>query len=229
MNSGPDPSIRPPQGSMLTELNLTRELHVACLLDNADRVTELLALGADRDAISHTGHSALDIADRHNRVEIIKCLLAHVNIQEAGLHELVHAIHQSRPAVVQALLEMGLNEQLQDERIFLGFLAMACCIGTSTAVIHSLIEHGPTFSISPFEDSFASVAISRGNAEVADTIHEIAAVERQGLNTSVQVRGLDFLREIDPSKPYFEENSDQLFTNFLNDPESVDFNTLVEH
>ncbi|KAE8384404.1 hypothetical protein BDV23DRAFT_166807 [Aspergillus alliaceus] len=183
-----------PSRSARTSFNITRELHVACLLDDADRVTELLAIGADRDAVSHAGYSALDVADLLNRVSIVKRLLAHVNIHETGMLELMYAIRQGRSTVVRALLEMGLNDQLQDEALFRGVFLMACYIGT-TFVINALVKYGPGLYVSPFEDMFVHVAMFLNNIEVADTIRDIADTERRNMFRDVEVCGLRRTRE----------------------------------
>lgn len=151
-------------------------------------------MGADRDAVSHAGYSALDVADLLNRVSIVKRLLAHVNIYETGMLELMYAIRQGRSTVVRALLEMGLNDQLQDEALFRGVFLMACYIGT-TFVINALVKYGPGLYVSPFEDMFVHVAMFLNNIEVADTIRDIADTERRNMFRDVEVCGLRRTRE----------------------------------
>ncbi|KAB8206480.1 ANK ankyrin repeat protein [Aspergillus parasiticus SU-1] len=216
------PTYSYPPAPARTSFNITRELHVACLLDDAERVTELLAMGADRDAVSYAGYSALDVADLLNRVSIVKCLLAHVNIQETGMLELMYAIRQGRSTVVRALLEMGLNEQLQDEALFRGVFLMACYIGT-TFVVNALVKYGPGLFISPFEDMFVHVAMFLNNTEVADTIRDIADIERRKMFRDVEAYMLPYA--------YLEatEDTDKFFSDFLNDSNSPDFNASPEH
>ncbi|GAB1202179.1 hypothetical protein BDV32DRAFT_153371 [Aspergillus pseudonomiae] len=217
-----EPTYSYPHRPARTSFNITRELHIACLLNDSERVTELLAMGANRDAISHAGYSALDVADLLNRVSVVKRLLAPVNIRETGMLELMYAIRQGRSTVVQALLEMGLNDQLQDEVLFRGVFLMACYIGT-TFVVNALVKYGPGLSISPFEDMFVHVAMFLNNTEVADTIRDIADIERRNMLRGVEAYML--------SSPYLEatEDTDDFFSDFLNDPNTSDFNASPEH
>ncbi|KAF7595176.1 hypothetical protein BBP40_007143 [Aspergillus hancockii] len=220
-----DASIEPtycyPPRSARASFNPTRELHVACLLDDAERVTELLAMGADRDAASHSGYTALDVADLLNRVNVTKRLLAHVNIRETGMLELMYAIRQGKSTVVRALLEMGLNDQLRDEALFRGVFLMACYIST-TFVVNALVKYGPGLFVSPFEDMFVQVALFLNNTEVADTIRDIADTERRNMFRDVEGYIL--------SDAYIgvTEDADKLFSDFLNDPYSPDFEGLIE-
>ncbi|GMG37785.1 unnamed protein product [Aspergillus oryzae] len=188
-----EPTYSHPPRPTRTSFNITRELHVACLLDDAERVTELLAMGADCDAVSYAGYSALDVADLLNRVSIVKCLLAHVNIQETGMLELMYAIRQ-------------------DEALFRGVFLMACYIGT-TFVVNALVKYGPGLFISPFEDMFVHVAMFLNNTEVADTIRDIADLERRKMFRDVEAT----------------EDTDKFFSDFLHDSNSPDFNASPEH
>ncbi|OGM39636.1 hypothetical protein ABOM_011646 [Aspergillus bombycis] len=217
-----EPTYSYPHRPARISFNITRELHIACLLDDAERVTELLAMGANRDAVSHAGYSALDIAELLNRVRVVKRLLAHVNIRETGMLELMYAIRQGRSTVVRALLEMGLNDQLQDEVLFRGVFFMACYIGT-TFVINALVKYGPGLSISPLEDTFFHVAMFLDNREVADTIRDIADIERRNMLRGVEAHML--------SSSYLEttEDTDKFFSGFLNDPNSSDFDASPEN
>jgi ankyrin repeat protein len=193
-DTNPEPTYYYPPRSARASFNITRELHVACLLDDVDRVTELLSMGADHDAVSHAGYTALDVADLLNRVNVTKRLLAHVNIQENGMLELMYAIRQGKSTVVRALLEMGLNDQLRDEALFRGVFLMACYIGT-TFVVNALVKYGPGLFISPFEDMFVQVALFLNNTEVADTIRDIADTERRNMLKDVEVCDLTGIYE----------------------------------
>ncbi|KAE8416894.1 hypothetical protein BDV36DRAFT_309742 [Aspergillus pseudocaelatus] len=217
-----EPTYSYPPRPASASFNITRELHVACLLDDIERVVELLAMGADRDALSYAGYSALDVADLLNRVSVVKCLLAKVNIQETGMLELMYAIRQGRSTVVRALLEMGLNDQLQDEALFRGVFLMACYIGT-TFVVNALVKYGPGLFISPFEDMFVHVAMFLNNTEVADTIRDIADIERRKMFRDVEAYMLP--------NSYLEvtEDTDKVFSDFLNDPNSPNFDASPEH
>lgn len=83
---------------------------------------------------------------------------------------------------------MGLNDQLQDEALFRGVFLMACYIGT-TFVVNALVKYGPGLFISPFEDMFVHVAMFLNNTEVADTIRDIADLERRKMFRDVEVCG----------------------------------------
>ncbi|KAI9924550.1 hypothetical protein ASPWEDRAFT_28302 [Aspergillus wentii DTO 134E9] len=157
---------------------LTLELHVACLLDDSQRVVELLAQGADRDALSATGTSALDIADFLDHLDSAKGLMSNINIAQSGGNELLKAIRMGHATIVRALLEMGVKHQLQDDNFFRGVLLMACCISTAV-VVNTLVKYGPVICISTHEHLFVQAATVSGNMDIVQAIQKIATDERR--------------------------------------------------
>ncbi|GAB1214927.1 hypothetical protein ATERTT37_004108 [Aspergillus terreus] len=195
---------RPLYGSF----DLTRELHVACLTDNLDRVTDLLRTGADRESVNHAGLSALDVADFLYRVEVVKRLMADVDIERAGVMQLLYAIQRGHSTVVQALLEMGVKEHM-DEDLFRGVFLIACSFG-STFVVDALLKYGPGISVSPFENMFVQVAMATKNVAVAARVREIAEEERWRIAAEAEKY---MLPEVD--------NIADLFSDFLDNVEAM--------
>ena len=157
--------------------DLTYELHVACMLDDPDRVTDLLARGADPQGVNATGASVMEMADFLKRLEVTKRLLAPINIVETGSVELLKAIRLNRPTVVRALLEMGLKDQLNDEDFFRGILILSCCTASSN-VVEMLVKYGPGISMMQNEQLLLQVAAAAKSMDVVEFIRKSAEEER---------------------------------------------------
>ncbi|RJE22518.1 ANK [Aspergillus sclerotialis] len=175
-----------------TQPDLTFELHVACMLNDPDRVTDLLARGADPEGLNGTGATVIEMADFLQRLEVTKRLLAHINIVEAGSVELLKAIRLNRPTVVRALLEMGLKDQLSDGEFFKGILILSCCTASSN-VVEMLVKYGPGISMVQNEQLLLHVAAVAKSMDVIEFIRKSAEEERLGsMNRppSAQVNGV---------------------------------------
>lgn len=148
------------------------------MLNDITHVKELLHAGAHRNAENVSGSTALELADFLRRIEIVKLLLQDVNIKEEGSYELLRAIRVHRMTVVQALLEMGMKEELgNDQALFKGVLTMACCVGNA-AVLETLVKYGPDSGVFSFRDVLVQCALAAGNIEVVDGIDRIVSNER---------------------------------------------------
>lgn len=158
--------------------NLTVELHLACLQNDPDRVTQLMGLGAGRDDLNESGASALEVAEQLNRVEIVKRLMADVDVEKAGMLELLYAIRRGQSTVVQALMEMGVKQQLHDGMVFRGIFLMACAI-SNAFVVNALVQHGPSINVVAFEEISVYIAQLTGNHVVAEFIHQIGGEQRR--------------------------------------------------
>lgn len=179
-------------------MDIANSLHVACMLNDTIRVKELLHAGAHRNSENASGSTALELADFLRRVEIVKLLLHDINIKEEGSYELLRAIRVHRMTVVQALLEMGMKEELgQNQALFKGLLTMTCCVGNA-AVLETLVKYGPENGVLSFRDVLVQCALAVGNIEVVDGIGRIVSNER-GIRAN-NVVGLDLA-------PYIKEQS----------------------
>lgn len=159
-------------------MDIANSLHVACMLNDTTRVKDLLHAGAHRNTENASGSTALELADFLRRVEIVKLLLHDINIKEEGYYELLKAIRVHRMTVVQALLEMGMKEELgHDHAFFRGLLTMTCSAGNS-AVLETLVKYGPEIEVLSFRDVLVQCALSAGNIEVVDGIGRIVSNER---------------------------------------------------
>lgn len=159
-------------------MDIANSLHVACMLNDTTRVKELLHAGAHRNAENASGSTALELADFLHRIEIVKLLLHDIDIKEEGSYELLRAIRVHRMTVVQALLEMGMKEELgNDQALFKGVLTMACCV-SNAAVFETLVKHGPESGVLSFRDVLVQCALAAGNIEVVDGIGRIMSNER---------------------------------------------------
>ena len=158
---------------------LAADLHVACVLNNFPRVKHLLTLGAQRNAQNASGTTALQLADFLHRVEIVKLLLHDVDIKGEGGCELLRAIRMDHATVVQALLEMGVREELEgDEGFFRGVLVLACCV-SNVRVLDALVRFGPGVGVvGSIQDVLVQCALVAGNLDVVDGVREIVADER---------------------------------------------------
>lgn len=158
---------------------LAADLHVACVLNDSPRVKHLLTLGAHRNAQNASGTTALQLADFLRRVEIVKILLHDVDTKEEGGCELLRAIRMNQATVVQALLEMGVREELEgDEGFFRGALVLTCCV-SNVRVLDALVRFGPGVGVvGSIQDVLVQCALVGGNLEVVDGIREIVADER---------------------------------------------------
>ncbi|KAK1145434.1 hypothetical protein N8T08_004309 [Aspergillus melleus] len=165
----------PPTGALQ---NLTLELHVACLRNDADRVTQLMSMGAKRDALNESGASALEVAEQLNRTNIVKCLMANVDVEKEGVLELLYAIRRGQSTVVRALMEMGVKQQLQDEVVFRGVFLMACAI-SNPLVVNALLRYGPGLNVAVFEEIFVRIARTTSNLATAEFIQEICDEQRR--------------------------------------------------
>lgn len=161
---------------MTTTLN--QDLHIACMLNNADRVTSLLARGASPSAKNTTGTTVLEMADFLRRLDIAKLLLATMDIESVGAFELFKAIRGNRSTVVRALLELGVKDQLTDQKFYCGVLLLACVVG-SPAVLEALVRYGPGFSVSRNEEVLLQVASVAGNMDLVEFITAFAEEERK--------------------------------------------------
>ncbi|RMJ27866.1 ANK [Aspergillus sp. HF37] len=186
-------------------LNLNLNLHIATMLDNADRVTALLRLGADPHAKNAAGSSVLDMADFLHKTEIAKRLLRHLHPQLAaaanpnanpgaavagtaavapgagiGAVELLNAIRTNRPTLVRALLDLGVREtQLaRDPGFFRGVLLLACCVAGG-GVVEVLVKYGPGVSVVQNEGVLVQVAAAAGNIEVVAAVKALVEIERE--------------------------------------------------
>ncbi|PLB45406.1 hypothetical protein P170DRAFT_364014 [Aspergillus steynii IBT 23096] len=158
--------------------NFTVALHFACLQNDADQVTQLMRMGARRDALSESGASALEVADQLNRVEVVKRLMADVDVEKMGLLELLYAIRRGQSTVVHALMEMGVKEQLQDIVVFRGVFLMACAF-SNTLVVNALIRHGRPLNVAAFEEILVYIARLANNHAIAELIREISGEQRR--------------------------------------------------
>lgn len=163
----------------MTSQTLTADLHVACMLNDSPRVKHLLTLGAHRNAENASGTTALQLADFLHRVEIVKLLLHDVDIKGEGGCELLRAIRMDHATVVQALLEMGVREELEgDGGFFKGVLVLACCVSNGR-VLDALVRFGPAVGVvGSIKDVLVQCALVAGNLEVVDGIRELVADER---------------------------------------------------
>ena len=163
----------------MTSQTLTADLHIACMLNDSPRVKHLLTLGAHRNAENASGTTALQLADFLHRVEIVKLLLHDVDIKVDGGCELLRAIRMDHATVVQALLEMGVREELEgDSGFFRGVLVLACCVSNGR-VLDALVRFGPGVGVvGSIQDVLVQCALVAGNLEVVDGIRELVADER---------------------------------------------------
>ena len=163
----------------MTSQTLTADLHIACMLNDSPRVKHLLTLGAQRNAQNASGTTALQLADFLHRVEIVKLLLHDVDIKVDGGCELLRAIRMDHATVVQALLEMGVREELEgDSGFFRGVLVLACCVSNGR-VLDALVRFGPGVGVvGSIQDVLVQCALVAGNLEVVDGIRELVADER---------------------------------------------------
>ncbi|KAL5356336.1 hypothetical protein BJX96DRAFT_171520 [Aspergillus floccosus] len=204
-----------PPRPMYGSFDLTRELHVACLTDNLDRVTDLLRLGADRESVNHAGLNALNVADFLHRVEVVKRLMVDVDIEQAGVMQLLYAIQRRQSTVVQALLEMGVKDHM-DEDLHRGVFLIACSFG-NTFVVDALVKYGPGICVSPLENMFVQVAMATKNVAVAARVGEMAEEERWRIAAEAEkymvpegaIDGMD--------------NIGDLLSDFLDNVETMDF------
>ncbi|KAA8647481.1 hypothetical protein EYZ11_004399 [Aspergillus tanneri] len=194
----------------LTAWNLGLALHLACLQDDGERVTQLQLMGASRHALNESGVTVLEVAERMNRVNIIKRLMADVNIAVVGILEMLYAIRRGQATVVRALMEMGVKQQLQDEVLFRGVFVMACTI-SNVFVVQALLKHGPPLSVAPFEELLVLVARHTNHHEIAEFIHEVSDDERR--RTARDTESYSFLGNM-----FSEENFNRLFDEFIQMP-----------
>lgn len=159
------------------------------MLDDPDRVTDLLARGADPEGLNGTGATVIEMADFLQRLEVTKRLLAHINIAEAGSVELLKAIRLNRPTVVRALLEMGLKDHLGDEEFFRGILILSCCTASSS-VVEMLVKYGPEFSMVQNEQLLLHIATVAKSMDVVEFIRKSAEEERLSSMVSFSVVAL---------------------------------------
>ncbi|KAL4898329.1 hypothetical protein BDV59DRAFT_3156 [Aspergillus ambiguus] len=165
--------------SIYGDFDLTRELHVACLINNLDRVDDILQMGADPNSVNYVGLSAYDVADLLNRTDVMRRLMSNMNTAKDGISELVRAVRKRHSTVVRILMEMGVNEQL-DEDLFRSIFVLACSF-SSTLVVDALIKYGPGITVFLHEDMLVQIALSMGNYQVAEHVREIADEERRWL------------------------------------------------
>lgn len=103
-------------GARITPSPLT----AAAAAGNAEEVRRLLAAGTPPDAVDPSGQTALMVAARNDRVEVIRVLVAagaDVNAPDHRMTRwppLVHAIHKGREGAATALLQAGADPNAHD-------------------------------------------------------------------------------------------------------------------
>lgn len=142
-------------------------------------------MGADPDATDGIGLSALDIAHWLNRIITIKHLLVYLDIEEQGATRLIQEISRGRSTVVRALLDLGVREQLDEEK-YRNVLKIACTFGT-LHVVNVLVVYAPDFLVSSYEDIFVQAALSARKLLIATYIRDIASWERYLITMDVSV------------------------------------------
>lgn len=161
-----------PQYSGAEDIN--RELAIAAYQGKAQKVKELLNAGADPDAQTKNGRTALMAASDRGRMEVVKLLLDHgadPDIQASDKETaLMLAVYKGRLEIIRLLLKNNARVDLK-EKNGLTALFIASSIGSKRAV-DLLLDHGAD-ATGKYLNGVTCwwVALNRGNKEVAKLIN----------------------------------------------------------
>jgi hypothetical protein len=126
---------------------LSQDLWASIMSNDQQRLANLINNnGAGPSTRTLSGETAMEMANRMNRVEIMRILFQRLNLAKNGLGTLLDAVTKGRGVVVRALMDLGMRERLLvDEKMKLIVFGVACKRG-NPAMLETLSNHGPWFS-----------------------------------------------------------------------------------